>query len=498
MVFYLHLGAQAPLLDSSSHSALGQILSEAQKNNHNQVLDLYRKYKYQIRSDIMLFHEMIKFMLLNDKMDLIDEMLKSNPFLMSQHNEQALYFYYLGVSQMLSERGWPNYKQAEKSLNTAAVFLRRSAKPDYGFFSDLENARGYLSITARGISTSEQKDLVTIVRHEFIRMAIEHFRDALTYNPENEIAQQNLDTLISKLEERGLPIPPHHHAQHVLSGLQIAFDSLNLDSLQNTSVMPLLDYTLLPNNYNLILTQLSQYDEILLCLDLSGSMDDPVPWGPEISKFAVAQQLSIFLVAQLKKETFIGIISVGRDCDENAALNHSIASASRIELATRLEAVRPHGHTPLNTRLKMAGHMFSSRKNRKLVFLLSDGMDTCDELPNLCGTAANLAANGIDLSVFSFINETLDEESRAAYAVYNCMVNPSQGVIYTINEGGGLEDEIDYEPVSNNILLLPPMDTSVLWKNNHALYQFKIEGVIPPIKKIIDLDKMNSDSLKMN
>ena len=33
------------------------------------------------------------------------------------------------------------------------------------------------------------------------------------------------------------------------------------------------------------------------------------------------------------------------------------------------------------------------------------------------------------------------------------------------------------------------MDTSELWVNNRGLFQFGIDGVIPPIEKIIDFDK---------
>ncbi|MDH3651593.1 MAG: VWA domain-containing protein, partial [Saprospiraceae bacterium] len=417
------------------------------------------------------------------------EALKTNPFLRSQHNEQALYHYYLGVSQMVSKRGWPAFKQAEKSMNLAAAELRRSFSPDYGFFSDLENARGYLSITARGLSTDEEKDLVCIIRTEFIYMAINHFREALIYNPDNEIAQGNLDTLLAKLREADIPIPPNPYQQNFLLNSSISLDSVNIDSINDVSLIPILDYSLLPKNYQVILSELHAYDEIVLVMDLSGSMDDPVGWSAEASKFKVAQQLALYITLNLRANVFLGAISVGQQCDRTSMVMHyPVASVSRQELSIQVDAIRPYGHTPLNQRLLMTKEMFSSRQNRKLVFLLSDGMDTCGEIPDLCGTAAILASHGIDLSVFSFIYESLDEESRSAYSIYNCMVNPSEGKIYKITEDGGVRDKIDYIPVSNNILTLPVMDTSYLWKNNQGLYQFDIEGVEPPIERIMKLE----------
>lgn len=482
--------AQKAPLDSASQVLLNEIKSHAIKKRKKEIVELFRDHYLTIRYDINLFHEALSFLLENNYLQIANNVLLTNPFLMSQHNEQALFHYYLGVCQMLDDRGWPNYKQAEKSLNRAAIELRRSYLPDYGFFSDVENARGYLSITARGLSTDDDKDLVCIVRYEFISMAINHFREALIYNPENKIAERNLDTLLNKLDILGLPIPPFPYATNQISGLSIAFDSLNIDSLHNTSNLPVLDYTLLPNNYQLILDELSQYDEIILCLDLSGSMDDPVGWGPETSKFSVAQQLALFICLQMRANVFIGAISVGQNCDEESAvLNYPVASVSRQELMMQVDAIRPYGPTPLNKRLRMTKEMFSIRTNRKLVFLLSDGMDTCHEINELCATAAMLASNGIDLSVFSFIYESLDPESRTAYSVYNCMTNPSEGKIYKITADGGLKDKIEYEPFSNNILQLPRMDTSELWANNRGLFQFPIDGVIPPVREIIDFEK---------
>ncbi len=477
-------------LDSVAQVIYREIASETKSRNKKAIARLFDIHKMAIRYDINLFDQAINQMLKTDRIDIAAEALRRNPFLMSQHNEQALYHYYVGVTEMLSKRGWPNFKQAENSLNTAANFLKRSYAPDYGFASDIENARGYLSITARGLSTNrDHPNPVCIVRHEFIRMAIQHFREALMYNPDNAYAQRNLDTLYLKLEQAGLPIPPFPYQENLVPGKSIAFDSLNIDSLNNTSLLPVLDYSLLPKNYQLILAELSRYDEIILCIDLSGSMDDPVGWGPETSKFHVAQQLALYIAMNMRSNVFLGAISVGQDCDVTSMiLNYSITEVSREALIMQIDNVRPYGHTPLNRRLQMTKHMFSSRKNKKLVFLLSDGMDTCKEIPDLCGTAATLASHDIDLSVFSFIYETLDDEARSAYSIYNCMVNPSEGKIYKITEDGGLEDDIDYTPVSNNTLVLPPLDTSILWNNNEYLFQFPIEGVIPPIRNIMKLD----------
>jgi hypothetical protein len=480
----LHCSAVAQINQDSIAATVMQELTS--QTSHAGAVKFYKKHLPLFRNDPDLFSDVIEYFLKHNLSKAAGEVLKRSPFLHSQHDEQALYYYYLGVTHMLSRRGWPNFKRAERSLDQAVVEIKRAPVPDYGFFSDLENARGYLSITARGESTDEEKDLVCIVRPEFMYMAVDHFRDAIIYNPNNQTAKKNLDTLIQKLREADLPIPSNKYERNVPMNTSISLDSVNADSLNDNSLIPVLNYGLLPNNYLLILSELQAYDEILLVLDLSGSMDDPVGWGMEASKFRVAQQLSIYVASKLRSNVFLGAVSVGKECDtSDLVLNYPIASVSRQELTTKIDAIRPYGHTPLNKRLRMTQNMFSAKQNKKLVFLLSDGMDTCGETSDLCRTAAVLAANGIDLMVFSFIFEELDTESRNAYSVYNCMVHPSKGKVLTVAQDGGVEDNVKYVPVSKNILVLPQMDTSYLWRNNPGLYQFDIKNVEPPAEKII-------------
>ena len=479
------LHSQNDELDSISQIVYDELTGA---RNGKSVADLYYERRGHIRYDLTLFKNTIEHFLGTGQYETATELLKVNPFLMSQHNELAMYHYYKAVSQMLTEEGWFEFKEAEKSMKNAVTELKRSWAPDYGFFSDVENARGYLSITARGLSKDSLRQDVCLVRWEYIYLAIERFRDALIYNPENEIAQQNLDTLLHMLEEHGKPIPAHHFESNVIGRTGVSVDSLDIDSLNDVSTIPVLDYSLLPRNHALILRELHRYDEIILLVDLSGSMDDPVGWSAEASKFSIAHQLAIYIAINLRPNVFLGAVSVGRNCDVTSmVLNHPIGSVSRFELTQKISSMRPRGHTPLDRRLLMTKDMFSDKQNKKLVFLLSDGMDTCGDIPDLCGTASILASNGIDLSVFSFIYETLDAESRSAYAIYQCMVRPTTNKIYKIEEDGGVEDDIDYEPVSNNVLRIPPMDTSILWNNNPILFQFPIDGMEPPLDQILIL-----------
>ena len=475
-------------LDSLSQIVFDEFIE--QTSSPKKATGYFIEHRNAFRFDDLLFKKSIEYLLDTEQHDLAREILKVNPFLMSQHNSLALYHYYRAVSWMLDEEGWQSFKLAEKSLNNASMWLGRSMAPDFGFYSDVENARGYLSVVARGLSLDSLKNEICIVRWEYIYKAIEHYREALIYNPENEIAQKNLDTLLVMLEEAQIDIPPHQYEQNFLPLNGISIDSIDADSMNDVSLIPVLNYSLLPRNHQMILRELHAYDEIILLVDLSGSMDDPVQWSAEASKFVIAHQLAIYIAMNLRANVFLGVITVGRNCDNRSmALNYPIGSVSRAELISQVSSVSPLGHTPLNKRLRMTKDMFSNKSNNKLVFLLSDGMDTCGEIMDLCGTAAMLHSHGIDLSIFSFILETLDPESRSAFSIYQCMVRPSEGKIYSLDQDGGVDDDVDYSPVSNNILELPPMDTSILWHNNPVLFQFPINNIHPTAQEIIRFEK---------
>ena len=331
-----NLFAQEQLDDSLSQALLSQLISSS---NSKEFVSLYCDKLHEIRYRRDVFDRSFQFLFGSHNYDVAIAALEFNPFLMSQHNEQAMYYYFRGIGQMLDPRKWEHFKEAEKSMNMACMFLKRSYSPDYGFFSDVENARGYLSIVARGESTDKEKNRVCIVRQDFMYDAIYHFREALAYNPDNTIAQENLDTLYSKLRQANLPIPPHKYAGNIVLNPSIMTDSVNIDSLNDVSMIPVLDYSLLPRQYEVILRELSAYDEVILLIDLSGSMDDPVEWSNEASKFAVAHQLSIFIALKLKANVFLGAISVGQECDNTSmVLHYPIASVSRQGFNTILPA----------------------------------------------------------------------------------------------------------------------------------------------------------------
>ena len=78
------------------------------------------------------------------------------------------------------------------------------------------------------------------------------------------------DTLLNKLEKAGIDIPPNEYELNIVPNQSVSLDSIDIDSLNDVSSIPVLDYSLLPRNHQLILRELHAYDEIILLIDLSG------------------------------------------------------------------------------------------------------------------------------------------------------------------------------------------------------------------------------------
>jgi len=137
----------------------------------------------------------------------------------------------------------------------------------------------------------------------------------------------------------------------------------------------------------------------------------------------------------------------------------------------------PYGMTPLNQRLLMTPSMYSRKKNKKTVFLLSDGMDSCDESLDLCGTSSYLNDQGIDFNVFSFILETEDNLSIYAYEIYKCLVQQSNGKLFHVDKKGDIQ-ETEIEKLKGELkLVLPHFVKSHAWRGYDNLYQFDINSM---------------------
>ncbi len=443
--------------------------------------------KYLIKAfSISSLHNYVKMDVVNYLIELKDfkeaeKLLSRISLPYNEHLLRAKQYFYLGLINV--KKDWESLKTAYKYFKKANNQMLVSKSKDLELWSDILNAMGFTSLTGRGLSKYANSDKPFCIQHfDYFKIAYPYFVYALKYNSENNVAKDNIDSIqkiFRELNER-IPYVDINKMPDPDTLTTVSLDSIDLIKTNETDSIEY-DAKLLPNNYKQILDLLNKYDEVVLVVDLSTSMLDPTGWSEGVSKFEIMSNLSNYLAKSINKHTNLGIISIDNSCDpyDVIFMNYGVAQISRKELINTLQYITPNGATPLNQRLKLTPMLFSNRHNKKSVFLISDGMDVCDEPFDVCYTASYLNDQNIDFSLLSFILETdNDEISRFAYEIYECMVKHSEGSVFKVNEEGEIEKK-ELDKLKEELKLrLPHMTKSTAWKGFDRLYQFDIKSVL--------------------
>ena len=134
--------------------------------------------------------------------------------------------------------------------------------------------------------------------------------------------------------------------------------------------------------------------KLLLVLDASGSM-----WGQVdgVNKIVIAREVLGDLVDELPDAAEIGVIAYGHrregDCDDIETVV-PMASLSRDDLKTKVNALNPKGKTPITKSVERAFAELEGGEGAATVILLSDGLETCSGDP--CAAVRAARERGVD------------------------------------------------------------------------------------------------------
>lgn len=267
------------------------------------------------------------------------------------------------------------------------------------FYND-QAGKGNLRIHYRDFEQSQQK-----------------LQTALSYNPENCVAQYNLDFVETILE--------------------VPQDSLGMvryvtDSLYDWRQFPELNCIIPPPPpHEEILTTLNKEKEVVFVLDISGSMSALTPSGK--SRFQAMKDLVLSLLDDLDEEVEIGLITLGQDCQRNPIRQINVGDNNylREDLKRMVRNLSLNGSTPLNNRLHRASNLFSRKKREKAIFLCSDGLNTCGN-ESTCKMGDRLRSKGIKVFAFSLLLES--SSAYQEYAIYDCITKATYGELLGITE----------------------------------------------------------------
>ena len=366
---------------------------------------------------------------------------------------QARHHHFRGIIELKS--GFDYFSEAYNSFCSAYFKELRAAYPTFKFLSQIQNAMGYTRMVYGGPNQDGKQDYphTNWISSHLIE-SLHHFEQALYFDPENVNAQANRDTLYVKIMKSGKSF---HEIQNLVKPkpIETIKKEMLITEKSHNDTLDEVNINYLPNNAALIVNTLQEYDELLVVADISGSMEDIHP-VKGVDRFRLMRELILFLFHNMASSTHTGIVTVGRSCGHLPVLFYPVQLNARKDIVDTLKTLGPGGYTPLSYSISKAKQLFSAQDNKKALFLISDGVETCDAPMDLCLVASDLHALGVDIHIISFIVKGM-EEYELAYEIYNCMTQYSQGKVFEFDEVVLQDKSKDASPAHHEILLLPPI-----------------------------------------
>ncbi len=279
--------------------------------------------------------------------------------------------------------------------------------------STFHNALGYATLFNQGMGghrSAKQAPHYHVSKRDMIRAAAS-FEKAIQYYPANTVARNNYRMLADTL--------------------QLTADTSAI--LPDVAETPG-DY--IPNMPGSILemTRLTETDELLLMLDISGSMVMEKVICMGTTRFETMRSTMLELLDSIPVGLPTGIGTIGGDCGTKPRLWYPTDSISRPDLRQALEFLVPDGTTPLLTILEASPILFSdSSTNNKTIFLVSDGANVCRASGiDICDWAYRIAQRNVTIHILTFLDANAN--NTEAFTEYTCLADNTGGrVVYIDN-----------------------------------------------------------------
>jgi tetratricopeptide (TPR) repeat protein len=269
------------------------------------------------------------------------------------------------------------------------------------------------------------------------RNALPHFEAALEHDPNNPVARHNYQLLCDSLG-----IVPK------------VFDKADAASRSSASTGN--TYSNLPGNVSAALT-LTEYDEIILLLDISGSMVMENVICKGATRFDVMKETLLLLLDEIDSQTRIGLGTIGGDCGRPPKLWFSAGQLDKEELRAKLRFLTPDGTTPLLSTLHASTDLFTTgNQAARSIFLVSDGEDVC-RAPGveICSWAKNLAKRDIVINILTFLEANFSNTN--AFAEYTCLSDNTYGRILYIDNYRCRMERYEFSLMETCHFYLPPI-----------------------------------------
>lgn len=365
--------------------------------------------------------------------------------------------------------------QASRYLKQAEAVIDEVSYQDSIIISHLYNNLGCEKILYQPIEYTPSIDPHPhySVSFKVFPQAVNYFHKALQYNPLNFVARQNLDFSRQFCDEGEIY---QDSMKIVRKSKRCNIKQLINDQTITTTIkdkLPQYQFKYLPGKMGMVINELNKYDEVVILLDNSGSMDDEISVrNVKGTRFNIVIDLAKYVSTNLKNEIDIGAVSVGADCDTYPELYYPTGEISREELISRINMLQVGGYTPLNSALMGAPHLFSDSAVSKAILLCTDGVNSCGD-GNTCDIAESLYAKGINIFILSFLLESYNQEE---YSVFDCMANISGGQIYEVETNSGVSNKTTHIEMPYYSLKLPVNDFDSCFCTNFPRIKYPVHS----------------------
>lgn len=170
--------------------------------------------------------------------------------------------------------------------------------------------------------------------------------------------------------------------------------------------------------------------EVVLVIDGSGSMSDPISGAP--TRLDAAKRSVDEFVDSLPNDVDVGLIEFS-DC-ERVNRDQFYKSSQRGQLKQRVNGLVPRQGTPLGLSVERAGRIISSKRPGVIV-VVSDGTDTCHGDP--CGAAQRLAAKKPNVRI-----NVIDISGSDGNPTAQCLAGATNGRVFQPNSVGEMKEMV--------------------------------------------------------
>lgn len=232
---------------------------------------------------------------------------------------------------------------------------------------------------------------------------------------------------------------------------------------------------------------------VLLLLDMSGSMNAPLPSGE--TRVAVAKRAAKGVAALLPEKAQLSLRLYGdqspaarKNCqDTQLVVPFGPAGAQGDPIARKIDEARAQGYTPIAYALQQAANDFAADSKNRVIVLVSDGKETCHGDPVVAAKA--LATKGIVIHAIGFIVDT------AARMQLQSIARVSGGKYFDAPHGPELPNTLKeaFAACKQVAVLQPPRPVPGKLRTTSAVYSYAVYNAETG-EKVATLDRMTLEA----